>query len=352
MTTADARIPAFPGANRPGVLRSSRVLPVRPAQVVVWTIAVAACLVSQEIPVLLLAALAVGATSVRLAGRHFAGWTAIWVRHRLLQHDDRRPGDDPLLVLTPDFRLRQHHDRAGNSFGVVGVDGGWTAVLRLAPQPVAPDFATLTDVLREACDNADIPLAGAQLMVRTEQTHRVYLVAVRYRPAEAPLAGLSRGAGELGEHRAITRAALGVLGALADAGYTATVLEAGELAAELRETLGVQGELLAGSRRTSSVVDGWRSWSAAGTTQTCFTPKIDLASAFSSSAEDAPLAVVSYNLRRTHLGRLREDIVIRVVRHQGMRNAARAEDLDVPALPLYGRHEAAVRRTLPLALPH
>jgi hypothetical protein len=333
-------------------LLSSRVLPVRPAQVVVWLVAVAACLVSQEIPVLLLAALAVGTTSVRVAGRHFAGWTAIWVQHRLLQHDDRRPGDDPLLVLTPDFRLRQHHDRAGNCFGVVGVDGGWTAVLRLAPQPVGePDVARLTELLREACDNADIPLAGAQLMVRTEQARRVHLVAVCYRPAEAPLAALSRGAGELGEHRAITRAALGVLGALADAGYPATVLEAGELAAELRETLGVQGELLAGSRRTSAVVDGWWSWSAAGTTQTCFTPKTDLASAFSASAKDASLTVVSYDLRRTHLGRLRADVLIRVVKHQGMRKAARAEDLDVPVLPLYGRHEAAVRRTLPLALP-
>ncbi|TVT18249.1 type VII secretion protein EccE [Amycolatopsis acidiphila] len=331
---------------------SSRVLPVRPAQVVVWTIAVAACLVDQAIPVLLLAALAVGATSVRVAGRHFAGWTVIWVHHRLLQHDDRRPGDDPLLVLAPDFRLRQHHDRAGNSFGVVGVDGGWTAVLRLAPQASGePDVTTLTDVLREACDNADIPLAGAQLMVRTEQTRRVHLLAVRYRPAEAPLAALSRGAGELGEHRAITRAALGVLGSLADAGYFATVLEAGELAAELRETLGVQGELLAGSRRTSAVVDGWLSWSAAGTTQACFTPKIDSGSAFSASARDASLTVVSYNLRRTHLGRLREDVTIRVVKHHGMRKPPRAQDLDVPVLPLYGRHEAAVRRTLPLALP-
>lgn len=348
MTTADARMPALTGPHRPGAW--SLVRPVRPAQLVVWAIAVAACLVDPSIPVLLVAALAVATTSVRVAGRHFAGWTAIWVRHRLLQHDGRHPGDDPLLVLAPDFRLRQHHDRAGNSFGVVGVEDGWTAVLRLAPGR-DPDLSTVTEVLRQACDNADIPLAGAQVLVRTEGARREYLLAVRYRPAEAPLAALSRGTGELGEHRAITRAALGVLGALADAGYPATVLEAGELAAELRETLGIQGELLAGSRRTSSVVDGWWSWSAAGTTQVCFAAKTDLDSAFAVSAPDSSLTVVSYHLRRTHLGRLHEHVTIRVANHRGTRKPLRAGDLDVPVLPLYGRHEAAVRGTLPLALP-
>jgi type VII secretion protein EccE len=328
------------------------VLPVHPAQILVWTVAITVSLVAQGIAVTLLAALVVGATSVRVAGRHLAGWAVIWIHYRLLRHDDRRLGDDPLLVLAPDFRLRQHHDRAGNSFGVVGVDNTWIAVLRLAPRPgAAPDVVRLTDVLREACDNADIPLTGAQLMMRTEHARRVYLLAVRYRPADAPLAAISRGTGELGEHRATTRAALGVLGTLAEAGYAASVLEAGELAAELRETLGVQGDLLASSRRTCAVVDGWRSWSAAGTTQACFTPKTGPGSAFSSSARDAAFTVVSYNLRRTQLGGLREDVTIRVVKRQGMRKPPRAEDLDVPVVPLYGRHEASVRGTLPLALP-
>lgn len=351
MTTADARIRVISAEHRAGTRLSSRVLPVQAAQLVVWTIAITVALVAQGIVSALLAALVVGATSVRVAGRHLASWAVIWTHYRLLQHDDRRLGDDPLLVLAPDFRLRQFHDRAGNSFGVAGVDDAWTAVLRLTQQPDAePDVARLTDVLREACQNADIPLAGVQLMVRTEHARRVYLLPVRYRPAEAPLAALSRGTGELGEHRATARAALDVLGELAQAGYTATVLEAGELAAELRETLGVQGDLLAGRRRTSGVTDGWRSWSAAGTTQACFTPKTDLGSAFSSSARDAAFTVISYNLRRTPLGRLHEDVTIRVVQHQGLLRPPRAEDLDVPVVPLYGRHEASVRRTLPLAV--
>lgn len=351
MTTADARIRVIPAEDRIGSQLSSHVLPVHAAQLGVWTVAIAVSLVAQGIVSALLAALVVGATSVRVAGRHLVGWVVIWTRYRLLQHDDRRLGDDPLLVLAPDFRLRQYHDRAGNSFGVVGVDDAWTAVLRLTPKPDAePDVARLTDVLREACENADIPLMGAQLIVRTAHARRVYLLAVRYRPAAAPLAALSRGTGELGEHRATTRAALDVLGQLAVAGYTATVLEAGELAAELRETLGVQGDLLAGGRRASGVADGWRSWSAAGTTQACFTPKTDLRSAFSSSARDAAFTVVSYNLRRTSLGRLHEDVTIRVVKHQGMLKPPRAEDLDVPVVPRYGRHEASVRCTLPLAV--
>jgi hypothetical protein len=96
------------------------------------------------------------------------------------------------------------------------------------------------------------------------------------------------------------------------------------------------------------VVDGWRSWSAGGTTQACFTPKAGLESAFSTSVRQADVTVVSYNLRRTRLGRLCEGVTIRVVKRQGTPQP-RAQDLDVPVVPLYGRHEAAVRRTLPLA---
>ncbi|TNC23909.1 type VII secretion protein EccE [Amycolatopsis alkalitolerans] len=345
MTTASARIPAFGGPTGP-----TAMLPVRPAQVVVWTIALTVSLVDRGIAVAAIAALVVGTTSVRVAGRHLAGWAGIWIWYRLLQHDDRRLGDDPLLVLAPDFRLRQHRDRAGNSFGVVGVDGGWTAVLRLDPAG-EPDVAALTAILREACDNADIPLASAQLLVRSEHGRRVHLIAVRYRPAEAPLAALARGSGEVGEHRATVRAALGVLGTLTEAGIAATVLEAGELAAELRETLGVKGDLLAHSHRATAVVNGWRSWSAAGTTQACFTPKAGVERAFAVSDSEVAFTVTSYELRRTHLGRLREDLTIRAVKYQGTRKAPRAEDLDVPVVPLYGRHEVAVRRTLPLALP-
>ncbi|MTD53645.1 type VII secretion protein EccE [Amycolatopsis pithecellobii] len=344
MTSAGARISAYPWPHGWSV-----VLPVRPAQIIVWALALVILLVDRDLTIVLLIAIVVGTTSVRVAGRYLADWALVWVRYRLLRHADRRLGHDPLLVLVPGFRLRQHHDRGGNSFGIAGIGDGWTAVLRLTAAG-EPDLTALAGVLRAACDNADIPLAGAQLLVRTEGTQRVYLVAVRYRPAEAPLAALARGAGELGEHRAIIRAALGVAGTLAEAGITATPLEAAELAAELRETLGVKGDLLARSHRTIGVTDSWRSWSAAGTTQACFTPKASLESAFSTFADAASFTVASYQLSRTHLGHLREDVTVRAVKYQGMRRPPRAEDLGIPAIPLYGRQEAAVRQTLPLAM--
>ncbi|SFK80910.1 type VII secretion protein EccE [Amycolatopsis sacchari] len=343
MTTADARIPALTGAHRPGAVLASHVLPVRLAQVACWLLALVFCALEPSAGPALLAALVVGTTSVHVAGRHLAGWALTWVRFRLLRHTDRRLGTDPLLVLAPDLRLRQHHDRAGHRFGAVGVEDGWSAVLRLNPG-VKPDVTALTAVLRQACEAPEIPLSGAQLLVRTHRGQRTYLLALRFRPADAPLAALSRGPGELGEHRALTRAALDVLGALAERGYPATVLEAGELAAELRMSLGAQGEPLPGT----AVDEGWRAWSGAGLVQTCFSPRADLESAFRASARGAVFTVASYRLHRTSQGRLHEEVLFRVA---GSR-VPRADELEVPVVPLYGRHEAAVRRTLPLALPH
>lgn len=358
MTTADARIPAIHGAGvahrlgwlPPAVI--SRVLPIRKGQIVAW--ALAAIVAAVTFPVVgqpgrivfgTLAVVVFGTTSIRLARRHLAGWALTWISYRLLRHDDRRLGADPLLVLAPDLRLRQHADRAGNRFGIAGVGDGWTAVVKLRPS-AEPDVGKVADVLRHACDNADIPLAGAQLVLRTQGEQREYLLAVRYRPAESPLAALARGNGELGEHRATTRAALGVVGALAEAGYPSTVLEAGELAAELRGFLGVQGP-------SGAAADGWRSWSAGSTTQACFGGLCmdSLQAVFRAQAPTAAFTVTSYMLHRTALGRLREDVMIRIVKQDGLDEPPRAADLDVPAVPLYGRHEAAVRRTLPLALP-
>lgn len=355
MTTADARFPAITPVRRLVSVLAAGTLPVLPAQIVVWLLAAAIALIVRTPLALALSLLVIALTSVRVAGGHFTGWAWTWVRFRLRQHEDRRLTGDPLFVLAPDFRLRQHHDRAGGSFGVAGVGDGWTAVLRISPglSPRGePRLSVLAPVLREACDNAEIPLAGAQLTVRTEGDERVHLLAVRYRPAEAPLAAMSRGVGELGEHRATVRAALGVLGALTGIGWRGRILEAGELAAELRETLGVRGDVLAAGRRTGAVVEGWRSWSAGGTTQTCFTLRGDLESAFSVSARGAAFTVVSYTLRRTAIGRLRDDVLVRLVKHQGMRKPPRPTDLDLPVVPLYGRHETAVRRTLPLGLAH
>ncbi|WP_243770209.1 type VII secretion protein EccE [Amycolatopsis acidicola] len=351
MTTADARLPAVTGAGNPrhrwtGRLPSA-LLPIRGGQVVAWEAAAIAIALSWHsaalhTTVIALACLVFLATSVRFAGRHLANWSLVWVSFRLLQHDDRREVRDPLLALAPDLRLRQHHDRAGNRFGVVGIGDGWSAVIRLDAAG-STDVPILVETLRQACDNADIPLAGAQVLVRADGDAREYLLAVRYRPAEAPIAAVARGNGELGELRATARAALGVLGSLVDLGYSGTVLEAGELAAELRKTLGVHED------RPGSVLDGWRSWATEGSVQAGFVPvgEKDPAAVLGTYARGSAFTVTSYSLRRNSLGRLRQELTIRVVKN---RRRPRSRELPLRVVPLYGLHERAVRRSLPLAL--
>ncbi|WP_431925301.1 type VII secretion protein EccE [Amycolatopsis tucumanensis] len=355
MTAADAGVSAG-GGTTPEAPRPRRftvapfVLPIGFAQIAVWESALVATLLAvhdvlpAKLVVTVLAVLVIASTSVRFAGRHLAGWALTWVSYRLLQHDERRQAADPLRVLAHDFRLRQHVDRAGNRFGVAGVGDGWTTVIRLR-EGVEPDVAKVLDLLRAACDNPEIPLAGAQLLVRTSFGERTYLVAVRYRASEAPLAALARGGGEAGELRATTRAALALMGALAKAGYGSTLLEAGELATELRATLGADAP--------APVTDGWRSWSAGGTAQAGFVPltREDVPVLLTSTARGAALTVASFTLRRNRFGRLVEEVTLRLARYAGTRRPPRTRDLDVPVVPLYGRHAAAVRRTLPLALP-
>ncbi|NIH87887.1 type VII secretion protein EccE [Amycolatopsis granulosa] len=357
MTAADAGVSAG-GGTAPHTTRPRRftlapsVLPISFAQVAVWESALIAVLLAVQgvLPaapvVIVLAVLVIGATSVRFARRHLAGWAGTWVSYRLLQHDERRQAADPLRVLAHDFRLRQHADRAGNRFGVAGIGDGWTAVIRLR-EGIEPDVAKVLDLLRAACDNPEIPLSSAQLVVRTGLRERTFLVAVRYRPDEAPLAALARGGGEAGELRATTRAALTLMGALARAGYGSTLLEAGELAAELRATLGTD------LPPRGTVTDRWRSWSAGRATQAGFAPltRADLPVLLTSAARGAALTVAACTLRRTRAGRLTEDVTLRLARYGHARRPPRPRDLDLPVVPLYGRHAAAVRRTLPLALP-
>lgn len=350
MTTADARLPGVAGdgpprpAGRPRAAGGIGLRPVRFGQLALWEAAAFAVPLACRaygpaalLPAALLALVVVAATSVRVAGRHVAGWALTWVSYRLLAHDDRRRTTDPLLVLTPDLRLRQHADRAGNRFGIAGVGGGWTAVMKLSGQP---DPATVLGIARRACADIEIPLASAQLLVRSRAGRRTYLFAVRYRPADAPLAAFARGRGELGELRATARAALGVLGALDEAGCGGTVLEASELAAELRASLGVP--------LTAEVTNGWRAWKAGTVSQACFTPLPGTPPV--PEPVGALFTVVSHTVCRTRGDQLREEATLRVAWSAGTRRPHDREP-DLPAMPLYGCHEAAIRRTLPFALP-
>jgi len=327
------------------------LLPVRPLQAALWEIAGIAVLLAftthvaqpARITVAAVAGLLVLLTSVRLGGRHLAGWTLTWLGHRLRRHRD---DPDPLYHVAGPVKVRQHVDRAGNRFGVAEVDGGWSAIVRLVPGPDTPGPAALVDILRETYRRTDIPLASVQLLTwavpHGEQVLRVRWLAVRYRPDEAPIAALARGGGELGALRSTACAALGLMGALAEAGYPSTVLEAGELADELRVALGTQGP------RGETGPDRWNSWAWGDSTQVCFAARSSraLPGALDLSVPEAAFTATSYTVGRTPGGRERADLTIRV----GARAGAAVPAPGVPAVALHGRHGAAVRRTLPLAL--
>ncbi|WP_206797293.1 type VII secretion protein EccE [Amycolatopsis sp. MtRt-6] len=336
-----------PAPSRPASAPLPWLLPIRPLQAALWEIAAIAVLLAwlvdgvtqpARIGVSVAAGLVVLLTSVRFAGRHLAGWALTWTGFRLRRHDTRRDSPDPLHCVAGPVKVRQHVDRAGNRFGVAEIDGGWSALVRLTPGPGAP--GPIVDALHAAYRRTDIPLASAQLLTwaipRGDQVLRVRWLAVRYRPDEAPIAALARGGGDLGALRSTASAALSLMGTLAEAGYQSTVLEAGELAKELRVALGVQGP-------PSGAPDRWKSWTWGTAAQACFRPRsprvLDLA------VPGAVFTATSYTLTRTPGGKEKAEVTIRV----GARAGA---PVPVPpsVIPLHGRHGAGVRRTLPLAL--
>lgn len=341
------------GAVRPAPPRSAApplpwLLPIRPLQAAVWEIAAIAVLLAWlvdgvtqpvKLGVSVAAGLVVLLTSVRFAGRHVAGWALTWTAFRLRRHDTRRDSPDPLLSVAGPVKVRQHVDRAGNRFGVAEVGGGWSALVRLTPGSGTPD--SLVDVLRSAYRRTDVPLASAQLLTwaipHDDQVLRVRWLAVRYRPDLAPIAALARGGGDLGALRSTASAALSLMGALAEAGYQSTVLEAGELAKELRVALGVQGT-------ASGAPEGWRAWTWGGAAQVCFTPRSPRLVDF--SVPGAAFTATSYTLTRTAGGREKAEVTVRV----GARPGAPVPAPGLPVVPLHGRHGAGVRKTLPLAL--
>ncbi|GLY66197.1 type VII secretion protein EccE [Amycolatopsis taiwanensis] len=328
--------------------RLASPLPGGFAQIAAWEVAAIPlslhwCDRLARIAVAGVAALLGGTASVRVAGRRPFGWVFTWISYRLLQHRAHATGVDPLRALAHDFRLRQDVDRTGNQFGVAGVGDGWSAVIRMSGDP---PVRTLLAALRVACADDEIPLAGAQLVIRSDGAERVHLLAVRYRPGQAPLAAVVRGGGEAGELRATTRAAQALLATLAESGQCGHLLEVGELATELRAALGAH---VAGP----SATDGWSWWSAGGTTQASFAARgrPDPECTLAARSPTASATVSSYTLWRTDSGKLQEELTIRLVKRQTPRFAPRAREVDVTVFPLYGRQASGVRRTLPLALP-
>ncbi|HET6501606.1 MAG TPA: type VII secretion protein EccE [Amycolatopsis sp.] len=356
MITADGAVP-LAGPAREGTAGGARPRPGGITRFAVCAAALVAIALSfragsrlDQIVIMLCAVLLLAATSIRFAGRHLAGWALTWISYRLLRHHGPVLATDPLHALSPDFRLRQHRDRAGNQCGIAGAGDGWSALIRVSGEPPVD---TLLTALRAACADTDIPLAGAQLTIRTQGEDRVYLLAARYRPVLAPLPALLRGGGEGGELRATAHAARALMATVAAAGHRCTLLEVGDLAAELRAALG-------GRTPGPAPAEGWGWWSAGGTTQASFVPlgRADPVSALLARAPGASVTVTSYTLWRTESGKLRDELTIRVVDRlvvkEGTGLAPRARDvraLTGPLIPLYGRQATGIRRTLPLALP-
>lgn len=329
------------------------LLPIRPVQAALWEIAAIAVLLAFTVdgvsqPALIVTTSAAGvlvlATSVRFAGRHAAGWLLTWSGYRLRRHDTGREVPDPLHRLAGAVRVRQHVDRAGNRFGVAEVGDGWSAIVRLTPGSAEPDPEALVDILREAYRGTGIPLSSAQLLTWTvpngQSVLRIRWLAVRYRPEEAPIAALARGGGELGALRSTACAALSLMGSLAEAGFESTVLEAGELARELRVALGTGQDAPA---------DRWRSWDWGGAAQVCYRPRSerDLARTLDLYVPGSAFTATSYTLHRSPGGREKSEVTIRV---GGRPGTALIRPTGIAVTPLHGRHAAAVRKTLPVAL--
>ncbi|WP_344659528.1 type VII secretion protein EccE [Catenulispora subtropica] len=170
---------------------------------------------------------------------------------------------------------------------------------------------------------------------------RVYWLALRYRPRQAPHAALARGGGELGAARAVASAALGLVSRLDSAGYAADALDQFELGQELLVALN------AGDPAPGEVRESWRDWSTGHLQQVCFEPhrSLDPAGLLERWAPGAAFTCSSYTLSRTPRGRIRGASALRIAGTD-----ASALESPVPAERANGRHQEFVLRTLPLAM--
>jgi type VII secretion protein EccE len=376
-TPAAVRTPHTKGGKRSGRAggRIGLFRPVRIGQVALWELAILAVAGTVypwrpvSIAVAAVAFVVIAMTSVRFAGLCAYQWIAVRLRFR------RRPGTakgtDPLAILLPGLRFRRQIDRAGNRAGLAELGDSLTAVVRLVPA-ANPDSAALLDVLQATFDRTDIRLAGAQLVVwsmpsppraryygdqRDTEPMQVHWLALRYRAAEAPAATVARGGGDTGAARATATAALAMAGRLADAGYSAVVLDESELRQELLVALGSDHAALGGTAGTQCTVkETWQDWSIGTLRQITYLPKseADGRAVLGRFVPQAAFTCTSYSLRRTARGAVHGESTVRIGMHPTTGVPALgqvSQAIGAPLLARNGRHGEACVGNLPLAAP-
>ncbi|HEY3611186.1 MAG TPA: type VII secretion protein EccE [Pseudonocardiaceae bacterium] len=357
------------GRGRIGVLR-----PVRIGQVALWEIALVAVAATVwpwrivSIVVAAVAAVTIIVTSVRLAGLCCYQWIGVLFRYRARRRSAQVKSTDPLAAVVPGVTLRRQIDRAGNRAGLADLGDSLSAVVRLTPT-ASPNPALPLGVLVNSFDRTDIRLAGAQLVVwsmpsppraryygdqRDLEPMQVYWLALRYRPADAPVAALARGGGDLGAARATATAGLALVARLAEAGYAGVVVDEPELRQELLVALGSDHSTLGGAAFT--VKETWRDWSIGTLRQFCFAPRTerDAVTMLGKWTAQAAFTCTSYSLHRTARGEVRGEGRVRIGVHPTSpvpTAAALGRALGVELLARNGRQGSSVADTLPLALP-
>jgi len=386
LSSVDKRDTGAPVTRRPRRERHlaalSWLVPIRIGQIAVWQIAALAVLANGKpddvrgIVVTALAGVAVALTSVRLHGLCAYQWIGVHVGYRRRRRARRRAGGspDPLALLLPDLRTRRHVDRAGNRIGLAHVDDGWSAVLRLSSSG-QPDPAALVAALRAAYQRTDIRLSSAELVVWTvpslhgptptgpgkaqpagdartaaHDPIRVHWLAVRYRPAEAPMAAIARGGDELGALRATASAALGLAADLERAGHPCAVADEPELRESLLIALGADRS----GHGDPPAEEDWRSFSAGRIRQYTFVPRHqgDAVAVLRRWVPWASFTSTSLLLFRTPHGKVRRRVIVRVgvPRDRAAGRESPISRLGVGLVPCNGRHAGCVRSALPLAL--
>ena len=365
-----AKSPRSRGRGRIGVLR-----PVRIGQVALWEVALVAVAATVwpwrvvSIVVAALAAVTIAVTSVRVSGLCCYQWVGVLLRYRARRGSARSaPTADPLAAVLPGVTMRRQIDRAGNRAGLADLGNSLAAVVRLT-STMSPNPAALVDVLHAAFGRTAIRLAGAELVVwsvpsppraqyygdqRDVEPTRIQWLAVRYRPADAPVAALARGGGDTGAAKATATAALALVARLAEAGYAGVVVDEPELRQELLVALGSDHSALGGG--TFRVKETWRDWSIGTLRQLSFAPRSepDAVALLGRWTAQAAFTCTSYSLHRTVRGDVRGEGRVRIGVHPTARIPSARELgrlLGVELLARNGRQGSSVLDTLPLALP-